>query len=147
MSELKITLEIDSVERDVSFFELGNIEIRVDDKIISSRNRTPDQSFMLFASLDELLDGLYLLQKDKEYLFNGIDSSFKIHFIMLSNSTLELSSYGVTITIDFETFIKTLIVECQNLLRKYSGHITDDQGIMQGLENSIEAWVKLTDSI
>ncbi len=143
---LKVTLEIHEIDKDISIFELGNVDITVKDKTISSRHKTPDQSFMLFSSLADLLDGIYELYEDKRksYIFIGDDSSFKIIFTMLPNENIQLQSDKLILEINAKIFIKELILKCENLLMKYSDRIIDDNyGIIKDIHNSLQRWTKL----
>ncbi|EAZ92241.1 hypothetical protein [Crocosphaera chwakensis] len=58
---LKILIELESnVIEEIDSFSTGHITIEVNNKILSSKNQTPSQSMMIFISLVELLDGVYL---------------------------------------------------------------------------------------
>ncbi|MFD8497652.1 hypothetical protein [Amycolatopsis sp. NPDC059657] len=64
-----------------SGFDLGDMEIAGNVRVVSSRGRTPDQGMMIFIALVELLDGLRRkLKPGHPYEFVGADSSFILDF-------------------------------------------------------------------
>ena len=79
---LEISFSIDLLDGDLSEFELGNIEIKIENQTISSKSKTPDQSMMIFIAICDLLDGVreILSNRKKEFSFVGADSSFSIVF-------------------------------------------------------------------
>jgi len=68
----------------ISGFDLGHIKIISDNITISSCNRVPDQSIMIFPTIVDMLDGLRVFlndQKIKQYKLVCADSSFTIFFL------------------------------------------------------------------
>uniref|UniRef100_UPI0030DCF6C2 hypothetical protein n=1 Tax=Cyanothece sp. BG0011 TaxID=2082950 RepID=UPI0030DCF6C2 len=64
MLKILIELESNAIE-EIDSFSKGHITIEVNNKIITSKNKTPSQSMMIFISLVELLDGVRLFIVDK----------------------------------------------------------------------------------
>lgn len=63
---LVISFYINPIDDFISGFEMGGIELSFEGKIISSKNKFPDQSMMIFISISELLDGILSIGKKKE---------------------------------------------------------------------------------
>lgn len=79
----KIEFSLSSPAGEVHEFDLGDIEITTESKVVSSKRRSPDQSMMVFIAASDLLSGLlnlYLNRKKKEFEFIGADSSFQLVF-------------------------------------------------------------------
>ena len=75
---LEIRFSLAPIDDDLSEFELGDIEIKIENQIISSKNKSPNQSMMIFISISELLSGTTRMinSKEQEYRFVGVGSSF-----------------------------------------------------------------------
>lgn len=79
---------------DVSGFDLGHIEVHFNGSILTSKNRIPDQSMMVFLSIVGLLDGLRAFFRNKrqgKYIFTGVDCSFFIEFRRGSNKRISIN--------------------------------------------------------
>lgn len=65
-----------------SGFDLGDLTITGADGSVTSAGRRPDQSFMIYVGIVDLVDGLTGLTSGsrKTFDFVGPDSSFTVHF-------------------------------------------------------------------
>ena len=80
---IEFKFDVLSDDKNISTFELGDIDIVCDDRLISSRGRLPSQSMMIFIALSDLLDCVCRLVNEdtmKKAIFVGTDSSFKLLF-------------------------------------------------------------------
>ncbi|UOG74197.1 hypothetical protein MTX78_19000 [Hymenobacter tibetensis] len=77
---IKFKFSISLIDDEISAFEQGDMEIHQNDSVISSCNKVPDQSMMIFVSLSDLLDSVYkvILGGHNKIKFIGTDSSFSI---------------------------------------------------------------------
>lgn len=67
----------------ISPVEMGHIDVSDGDIVITSRNKKPDQSMMLFLTLSNLLDvvrNIILSKFSKKATFSSVDSSFELYF-------------------------------------------------------------------
>jgi hypothetical protein len=74
---------------------LGNLAIAGPDGSVSSTGRRPDQSFMVYVGLVDLIDGLTELAdgRRRQYEFVGPDSSFIVDF-RRTGDRISASAYG-----------------------------------------------------
>lgn len=77
----------------LSGFDLGYIEIKGTDGVVSSESRIPDQAMMLIPSVVLLLDGLreFLSSCREQYVFTGIDCSFSVSFSAEGSGLISIS--------------------------------------------------------
>jgi hypothetical protein len=64
-------------------FDLGDLEITGPDGSVTSAGRRPDESFMIYLGMVDLIDGLTALAEGRrrEHEFVGADSSFVVRFL------------------------------------------------------------------
>lgn len=81
-----------------SGFDLGNLEITGPDGSVSSTGRQPDQSFMVYLGMVDLIDGLTALAEGgrREHKFVGPDSSFTVRFFR-NKAGISTSAYGASL--------------------------------------------------
>jgi hypothetical protein len=81
-----------------SGFDLGDVEITGPEGSVSSAGRRPDQSFMVYLGMVDLIDGLTALAGDqrREHRFVGADSSFTVRFFR-NKKGISASAYGTSL--------------------------------------------------
>jgi hypothetical protein len=151
-----------SSSHEVHEFDLGDIEVMIDSKVISSKNRIPDQSMMIFLSASNLLDGLVdlcLNKKRKQFEFTGIDSSFLLIFRRSErrknkgiknkgrkneNDEIEIYYQGEKIgKVDAVEILKTTFKAVNNFYTKYGERLLGSGAVRLDLKDSIESALKL----
>lgn len=135
---LKISFYITPIDNTISGFELGGIEIFHNENIISSKNKFPDQSMMIFISISDLLEGIISISKNKkqQFRFIGTDSSFIINF-EISNKYIFLESLDEKIKIEYDIFIENLYNSSLLFYEKYVKEIGYNDSVMVDLQNSL----------
>lgn len=75
--------------------DLGDLEITGPDGSVSSAGRQPDQSFMVYLGMVDLIHGLTALSegRQREHMFVGADSSFTVRFFR-NKKGISASAYG-----------------------------------------------------
>ena len=78
-----------------SGFDLGDLEIAGPEGTVSSTGRQPDQSFMIYLGMVDLIYGLTALAEGTQgqYKFVGADSSFTVRFFR-NKAGISASAYG-----------------------------------------------------
>ena len=106
---LKIKFALNPIDDEVSEYELGDMDILIGDKTITSRNKTPDQSMMIFLSISDMLYGMRILMENKQnsFYFNAIDSSFAIYFAR-QNEQIKIAYQKDVFIVELLEFASTL---------------------------------------
>ena len=107
---------------DISPFDLGDIEIIGLDSIISSKEKLPSQSMMLFISICELLDKIrnVLANKRVKYLiFSSVDSSFGLR-ISREKENIILSDGNNEVKASIKELYLSLYASCASFYDEYS---------------------------
>ena len=75
--------------------DLGDLEITGPDGSVTSAGREPDQSFMVYLGMVDLIHGLTALAegRQREHKFVGADSSFVVRFFR-NKDGISASAYG-----------------------------------------------------
>jgi hypothetical protein len=137
---IKFCFYFDQSIENLSGFDLGDIDIIIDGKTISSRGRNPDQSMMLFLTVDDLLDNYrkFLLNKGmNKYTCIGSDSSFAITFIKVkSNNIIVKVDRKLLYKTERKILTKQIFVACEQFLNNYIDKIPKDDVVMKDLNNS-----------
>ena len=81
-----------------SGFDLGDLEITGPDGFVNSAGRQPDQSFMIYLGMVDLIHGLTAPAEGtrREHKFVGADSSFKVRFFR-NKQGISASAYGTSL--------------------------------------------------
>jgi hypothetical protein len=89
---LKIQFQLDPSDESVHEFDLGHFLIETEGLVVTSRDRVPDQSMMVFIAASDFLGGMVdmLDKKKKRYEFVGCDSSFILNFIRNKKDEIEI---------------------------------------------------------
>lgn len=140
----KITFSLSPIDAVLSEFELGNMEVQIEDKIITSNGRTPSQSMMMVIAVADLLDGIRTLieQDKKEYLFVGAASSFTILF-RKNKARVSLTNNGVEYSLSMPEFTRELQRESNAFFNQLSLQLDTTKSAMQDLSDSLKAFNKL----
>ncbi len=134
----KVTFSLARIDAELSEFELGNIDIQIDGHVITSKDKTPRQSMMIFIGISEMLDGVRTMieQKRKEYLFVGPDSSFKVLFKQ-NKTGVSIVNEGNEYKITLPEFAKELQRESNKFFKEVSSQIDTTKGAMWDLSDSL----------
>jgi hypothetical protein len=81
-----------------SGFDLGDVEITGPEGSVGSAGRRPDQSFMVYLGMVDLIDGLTAVAEGqrREHKFVGADSSFTVRFFR-NKGGISASAYGASL--------------------------------------------------
>ncbi|MEN7547399.1 hypothetical protein AAG747_05750 [Rapidithrix thailandica] len=143
---INITFELNLIDEDISDFELGNISFNVNGDQISSKGNNPDQSFMIFISLVDLLDGIQDYMKNqkrqKKYVFKASDSSFDVLF-EIKKSDIYIKYQKQTLKEKLNIFLYELYNSSNAFYKEHLALITDKSGVFQDLEKSLSRFKKL----
>ena len=139
----KIKFSLAPIDAELSEFELGNIDIQIDGSVITSKNKTPSQSMMIFIAVSDLLDGVSTMieQKRKEYLFVGADSSFKVLFRQ-NKTGVSIVNEGNEYKISLPEFTKELQRESNNFFKEIISKIDTSKGAIADLSDSLNKFNK-----
>lgn len=141
VTQLSIALELNATSGKISPFVLGHMDIAMGHVSLTSRDKNPDQSFMVLSSLTDLFGGLYRLRSDtrsSSYFFVGDSSSFAIIFRVLPGNILHLKYGKVIMEMPFGRFAEELIRETKRILNEYAGRFVDKDGIILDLADGID---------
>jgi len=139
----KITFSLARIDAELSEFELGNIDIQIDSDVITSKNKTPSQSVMIFIAISDMLDGIRAMieQKRKEFLFVGADSSFKILFKQ-NKTGVSIVNEGREYKISMPEFAKELQRAANNYFNEIASQIDTTKSAISDLSNSLNNFKK-----
>jgi hypothetical protein len=139
----KITFSLAMIDAELSEFELGDIDIQIDGHVITSKNKTPSQSMMIFIAISDMLDGVRAMieQKRKEYLFVGADSSFKILFTQ-NKTGVSIVNEGNEYKISLPEFARELQRESNKFFNAVTSQIDTTKGAMSDLSDSLNKFNK-----
>jgi len=143
----KITFSLSQIDAELSEFELGNIDIQIDSNLITSKNKTPSQSTMIFIAISDMLDGVRTMveQKRKEYLFVGADSSFKILFKQ-NKTGVSIVNEGNEYKISLPEFAKELQRAGNNFFSEVASQLDTTKGAISDLSDSLNKFNKFMQS-
>ena len=135
---INIYFSVNQIDESLSEFELGDIEIEIDGQIISSKNKKPNQSMMVFIAISDLLDGLrgMIVNGKKEFVFVGADSSFILLFKQGKNVTHIVHNskkYDISLT----EFASSLRISVNSFLEEKEQLLDKKSAVMQDLYNSL----------
>jgi hypothetical protein len=132
--------------RDLSEFELGDIEFGNAAKTVSSECRSPSQSMMLFLSVVSLLDGIreFIEQGKDSFLFVGSDSSFSISFRRHNNS-IHISVHGeLDLTTTESELSGCIYAAALQFYDRYGSTLQDRSAVKGDLEAALEDFKGIT---
>jgi len=138
---LKIQFQVIPTGEDVHEFDLGHFIIEADNEIVSSENRTPDQSMMIFIAASDLLGGVVnLLDKNQKWFeFNGCDSSFILNFIRNRKGEIEITHKKKIIsTVDNKELINAAYNASNDLMQEYGQNLAGSGAAKEGLEYTLQ---------
>ncbi|CDG36526.1 hypothetical protein CTHBC1_1919 [Acetivibrio thermocellus BC1] len=124
----------------ISGFALGHIDVIFGEKTISSRNKIPDQSMMLFVTVTDLLDGyrkFYLSSKIEEYTCIGADSSFSISFKKANGNNISVEVGGEFLCeVNKNLLAKSIFEASSNFINRYINKLSKDDPVVEDLITS-----------
>jgi hypothetical protein len=109
---------------------LGDMEIKIDDQVISSKDKIPNQSMVVLPTISNLLEGIRLMvqRKQEKFLFNGTNSSFTLFFKQNKSGGYikhELKQYPISLV----EFALALRYSVNNFLGEYEKLINSNNTI------------------
>lgn len=139
-------LLFETKDDEISGYNLGHINIGNEEKLVSSKNRRPDQSMMIFISIVSFLDGLrsFLTTNKDSFKFVGTDSSFSINFLKRKKSTVR-----VKVASEFEELIteadliKCVYDACYKFYRRYEKKLSDSDPVKEDIAAALTEFRKL----
>lgn len=143
MFELILEVDLEDLKLGIESYgyTLGNITINGQyGSLTSKRDKAPYQECMIFLSLSLLLDDISTLIKNhqKQYIFEGIDSSFSFYIfnnrkgIMIADS--KRNKVAETNTTEF---IQTIWKSVDKFVTKHRPYLEEGDGVTIDLNNSI----------
>lgn len=140
-AEFEIEIELANFSDEVSSFTLGHMILTYGAKTISSKDKIPNQSMMIFISLSQLLDDLrlFLISNNREsYNFVGVDSSFQF-YLFKAKKMIELkdSKHELICVVSETQIVESFWKGISNFLLKYSSCLGRDEIVYEDLKNSV----------
>ncbi len=139
---LEIMFELENVDDVPHEFDLGHISLLDGDVKITSKNKAPSQSMMIFLSVSNFLFIVRsLLQSNKKSMsFTGDDSSFTLLFKEEKGGLIQIYEKGkVVFKVEPEELIRSLWVSSKKFYDKYAN-------LMEGSGAAKEDWDMAMDS-
>jgi len=135
---MMINFTLNSAGSEISGFELGNIDICIDDVEITSRNKFPSQAMMIFVSITDLLDCIrFLIENKKQRItFNATDSSFSLNF-KKNGKLINIENNNKKCVANLYDFSKVLYESAAMFSSAYLNKIKD-VSVFSDLENSLK---------
>jgi hypothetical protein len=135
---LEITLLL--IDEDVTGFELGDISITDSESTISSANRNPSQSMMIFIFLSELLTVLMEMQTNRSKGRRVAISPNSSFFLNLEKkgANIIIGNGGVVIVLPCDEFLRLLYSEIQSLITNWQSRIKFDDSALRDLRKSMD---------
>lgn len=106
----------------ISPFEMGHMDLKNNNILITSRGKKPDQLMMLFVSMVDLLDTVSKVMSSKsssKAVFASTDSSFELLFIK-GKDNVSVSDRERTININSLGLTSALYVSASEFYKKYA---------------------------
>jgi hypothetical protein len=138
-----------SEDEEISEYSLGDIDITVDDKILSSAN-DPRNAMMVFISLVNLSSGVVnLLKTDskKSYEFVATDSSFRFVIDRNQEKVIILSDQSKVTMHTTPNDLVNALWECWQGIEKYTASINNESSVYLDLVDAKLSFQKVFESI
>ncbi len=119
---MTIYFELSSHElNDISYFSMGNFTFEKEGVCFTSKNRKPDQSCMLLASLPDLFFRLMKVKKGeiRKFVFSPVDCSYQLLFEKQKNKLLISEFSREKLICGVDEFAEALHKEVRDLLIRY----------------------------
>lgn len=147
MEKIKITFELlDRSSESISSFSRGHIIIKIDNFFLSSKQRQPDQSMMLFPAAIQLLDGTRMLIKNKQiesFEFVGDDSSFIFFLRKQDHSMISIESMdGKKSQVPINDLVSSVWQGIQELLKKQGQYLSQEEIIYSDFHYALQKFMK-----
>lgn len=143
---LTLILELNQIEStpEITVFSLGDMTLSGSFGTVTSKDRSPDQSMMIFLSVVTLLDELRVFLQNKAlttHRYVGIDTSFQINFTKHPNNLIEITHRTDPIDIvSPQEIIRAIYGGVQIFLNRYSPYVRNDDPVTGDLHASFEAF-------
>lgn len=142
----KISFSLINESDQISGFDLGNIELNIDNtKIITSSGRKPDQSMMVFVTIIDLLDGLRKLISDKkliDFKLIGADSSFTIHFMKSKKKIKVIINEEELCTVEQNELIDQVYISCKDFVERNKINMMESDPVLDDINQSLGQFIK-----
>jgi hypothetical protein len=140
----ELSFSINNKSNVISGFDLGHISFFSDNITISSHDRTPDQSMMVFQTIVDLLDGLkefWKNKKAKDYKIICADSSFTIIFRREKNGKVNIKEGETVISkLDEKFLAKQVYDACNNFFRESKIKMIESDPILEDIEAALQEY-------
>lgn len=146
---LNITIELEDNE-EIDGYSMGHMIFEGEKNIVSSKNRMPVQSMMVFLSIVLLLDGVrfFCTSKKLRYEFVGIDSSFIIDFKKCNSNGVSLSQNKIEITtVEVPELIGVVYNSVKKFLDRYLSCLSPDDIAYEDIISSFKEFEEFKNSI
>ena len=138
---IDILFSLNNPSLQLTGFELGHIDMVFENGKVSSRNRSPDQSMMIFITIVDLLDGLkelMLNKKNKEFTLIGADSSFMIQFNRLKNHQIGVyADNKTTCEINEADLAFSIYNACISFCEKYQNQLSNENCVEEDIKSAL----------
>lgn len=127
----------------VSGFDLGHMIITSDNITISSCNRVPDQSMMIFPTIVDLLDGLRVFLKDKkikQYKLVCADSSFAIFFKKKGSDICIKVDDKIVSELNEKLLAKQIYKSCDNFFLEKKIYMSENDPLIEDVEAALSSY-------
>lgn len=142
---INITFSLLDNDDILSGYELGDIEIKYENIVISSVQSTKlsgiSRSFMVFISISELLDQFkkfYVGRKTNDLSFIFVDSSFYLIFKRKGEYLSIQNENTVIENLSINDFSNQLYSSCKNIYMKVKSEFEDNNPVYMDLKNSLD---------
>ena len=138
---LKFRFFFEDIIEPLSGFDLGHCSVEGEGRSISSKDATRDQSFMLFISIVDLLDGvkgLILSPKTKEFVFAAAGSSFGLRFRRAQVSYVDVLYENQLVgTTSLEALASSLSKAASQFHTQYLSMLAHDDAVRSDFEPAL----------
>ena len=142
MLTIKLEIESNITEDKIDSFTRGHITIRGNGFTLSSKDRVPDQSMMIFFSIAQLISEVKMFmnnQESKKYNFVGTDSSFQFFLIKKEKCFLLTEIKNNKIYEGSQSRIVASIWRgVKDFILEFGDYLDNDEIIVNDLNSSME---------
>ncbi len=145
---MTIHLEISPHEvTDISYFSLGNFIFEKDGVYFTSKNRKPDQSCMLLASLPNLFDRLVKVKRGetRKFVFKPLDCSYELLFEKQKDQLVISEFSRQKLICGIDEFAEAFYREVNDLMVRYYFRIEELDIAREDFVESFKSFIETFD--